>query len=135
MKNAEGGSGDGKPRPILERTKAFALRVIRMYGTLPKTTEAQVIGKQVLRSGTSVGAQCREGHRSRSRAEFVSKLNGALMELEETTYWLELLSEAAILPANRLQELHQEANELTAILISIINNTKRKAEGGKQNAE
>jgi four helix bundle protein len=130
MKNEECKNGDGKPLPILERTKRFALRIIRLYAALPKTTEAQVIGKQILRSGTSVGAQCREGHRGRSRAEFVSKMNGALMELEETAYWLELLGDAEIVPVSRLTELRQEAGELTAILVSIINNTKRKA-GGK----
>ena len=67
-----------------ERTKAFALRIIRLYTALPKSTEAQVIGKQVLRSGTSVGAQVREGKRSRSDAELVSNIEGGLQELEET---------------------------------------------------
>ena len=127
---AEGREERGAPEPILERTKRFALRIIRLYGALPSTTEAQVIGKQVLRSGTSVGAQCREGHRSRSKAEFISKLNGALMELEETAYWLELLSEAEIVPSSRLSELRGEADELTAILVTIINNARRgKADG------
>ena len=68
------------------RTKAFALRVIRLYVALPKTTEAQVIGKQVLRSGTSVGALYREAKRARSTSEFVSKIEGGLQELEETVY-------------------------------------------------
>ena len=71
-----------------ERTKRFALRVIRLYIALPKSTEAQVLGKQVLRSGTSVGAHYREAHRARSTAEFVTKLEGGLQELEETaTGW------------------------------------------------
>ena len=125
MINAEGRKERAAPEPILERTKRFALRIIRLYGALPSTTEAQVIGKQVLRSGTSVGAQCREGHRSRSKAEFISKLNGALMELEETTYWLELLSEAEIVLPTRLSELRGEADELTAILVTIINNARK----------
>jgi len=75
-----------KAKDILERTKAFALRIIRLYTALPKSTEAQVIGKQVLRSGTSVGAHVREGKRSRSDAELVSKIEGGLQELEETVY-------------------------------------------------
>lgn len=71
---------------LLERTKAFAVRIIRLYTTLPKSTEAQVIGKQLLRSGTSVGAHIREGKRSHSDAELISKTEGALQEHEETSY-------------------------------------------------
>jgi four helix bundle protein len=108
------------------RTKAFALRVIRLYGALPKTTEAQVIGKQVLRSGTSVGAHYREASRSRSSAEFVSKVQGALMELEESSYWLELLSDAAIVPADRLLPLQDEVLQLTAIMVTCIKNVKQR---------
>lgn len=133
MQNEECKKKGDKPRPILQRTKEFALRVIRLYGALPTTTEAQVIGKQVLRSGTSVGAQCREGHRSRSKAEFISKMNGALMELEETTYWLELLIDSKIVPKPRLTDMLGEADELAAILVSIINNTKEK--GGMKKAK
>ena len=91
------------------RTKHFGLRIIRLFVALPKTTEAQVLGKQLLRSGTSVGAHYREGHRARSNAEFISKLEGALQELEETAYWLELLSESGMLPASRLAELERFA--------------------------
>ena len=81
----------GTPRDLKTHTKAFALRIIRLYGALPKTAEAQVIGKQLLRSGTSVGAHYREAVRSRSTAKFISKVEGALMELEESGYWLETL--------------------------------------------
>ena len=102
-----------------------------IYVALPKSTESQILGKQVLRSGTSVGAQCREGHRSRSKAEFISKMNGALMELEETSYWLELLTDTKIMSAARLTDLRVEAGELTAIIVTIIKNTKRKAEDRK----
>src|SRR5438874_9031083 len=84
---------DKKPEDLKVRTKRFALRILRMYAALPATTEAQVLGKQVLRSGTSVGAHYREGHRARSSAEFVSKMEVGLQELDETSYWLELLSE------------------------------------------
>jgi four helix bundle protein len=89
---------DKKLIDLKTRTKAFALRVIRLYSALPQTPVAQVIGKQLLRSGTSVGAHYREGARSRSDAEFISKLEGALQELEETAYWLELLGESGTLP-------------------------------------
>ena len=76
---------------LKDRTKRFALEVIRLSGSLPKTTEAQVIGKQVLRSGTSVGAHYREAQRAKSDADFISKIEGGLQELDETAYWLELL--------------------------------------------
>src|SRR4051794_33106305 len=88
----------GEPADLRKRTKQYALRVIRLYTALPTTTQAQVIGKQLLRSGTSVGAHYREGCRARSTAEFVNKLQGGLQELEETSYWLELLAESGILP-------------------------------------
>jgi four helix bundle protein len=84
---------------LRSRTKAFALRVIRLYRALPKITEAQVLGKQLLRSGTSVGAQYREAVRARSRAEFISKIETALQELEETIYWIELLADGGIVRA------------------------------------
>ena len=111
---------------LKERTKAFALRIIRLYSALPNTTVAQVLGKQVLRSGTSVGAHYREAHRARSTAEFVSKLNGGLQELEETAYWLELLTEAAIVEPDRLKPLSQETEELTAIFVTLVKNAKAK---------
>ena len=107
------------------RTKRFALRIIRLFGALPKTTEAQVLGKQMLRSGTSVGAHYREATRARSDAEFVSKIDVALAELEETAYWLELLAESDIVASARLEELRGEANELLAILVTCVKKVKR----------
>lgn len=115
-----------KPRDLKLRTKSFALRIIRLFGALPKTTEAQVIGKQVLRSGTSVGAHYREAVRARSTAEFVSKIEGGLAELEETGYWLELLAESGIVPEARLTEILSETNELTAILVTCAKNSKSR---------
>ena len=76
---------------LRERTKTFALRVVRMFSALPKTTEAQVLGKQLLRSGTSIGANYREAFRARSKAEFIAKCGDSLREIEESAYWLELL--------------------------------------------
>ena len=115
----------GQQVDLKTRTKQFALRIIRLYSALPKTTTAQVIGKQLLRSGTSVGAHYREACRARSTAEFVSKVGGGLQELEETAYWIELLVESEIQEAARLADLQQEANELTAILITCAKNAKR----------
>jgi four helix bundle protein len=109
------------------RTKQFALRVIRLFSALPKRTEAQVIGKQVLRSGNSVGANFREAHRARSDAEFVSKLGDCLKELEETSYWLELLADAEIVPADRLAPLLDECNQLLAIITTIAKKVKSGA--------
>jgi four helix bundle protein len=113
-----------KPEELRGRTKQFALRVIRLFVALPKTTEAQVLGKQVLRSATSVGAHYREAHRARSNAEFISKLEGGLQELEETSYWLELLVESGIVAEARMADLLQEADELTAILVTCVKRAK-----------
>jgi len=107
------------------RTKEFALRVIKLFGALPKTTVAQVIGKQVLRSATSVGAHYREASRARSTPEFVSKLGGAQQELEETAYWFELLVESGIVKSVKLVELQKEAEELGKIFTTCIKNAKK----------
>jgi four helix bundle protein len=88
-------------RDLQQRTRRFALRVIRTFSRLPKSTEAQVLGKQLLRSGTSVGANYREEYRGRSKAEFIAKCGDSLRELEETAYWLELLLEAGIVAARK----------------------------------
>ena len=106
------------------RTKRFALQIIRMFTALPKAIEAQVIGRQVLRSGKSVGANYREAYRSRSRAEFIAKAGDCLKELEETAYWLELLIEGGIVAEKQLAALQKECNELTAIFVTIIKRTK-----------
>jgi four helix bundle protein len=95
-----------------------------MYSSLPKSAEARVLGTQVLRSGTSVGANYREAFQGRSKAEFIAKMGDCLKELEETTYWFELLTEGNILPKNKLSGLLQESKELTAIFVTIIKNTK-----------
>jgi four helix bundle protein len=118
----------GEPGDLRERTKAFALRIVRLYCALPKTSLAQVLGKQVLRSGTSVGAQYREACRARSTAEFISKIESSLQELDEASYWLELLVESDTVPAARMANLRNEADELTAILPSSAMTAKK----GKQ---
>jgi four helix bundle protein len=109
------------------RTKQFALRVVRAYAAMPKGTAAQVIGKQMLRAGTSVGAHYRESIRARSTAEFVSKVEGALQELDESLYWMELCVESGVLETKRLNELMAEANQLIAILTTCAKNTKKRS--------
>jgi four helix bundle protein len=115
----------GQRTDLKTRTKAFALRIIRLYCALPNTPAAQVLGKQLLRSGTSVGAHYREASRARSTAEFVSKIEGGLQELEETAYWLELLTESGIVLPERLGDLLQETNALTAILVACAKHAKQ----------
>jgi four helix bundle protein len=115
-----------KTTELAIRTKKFALRIIRLYSALPKSNAAQVIGRQLLRSGTSVGAQYREAECARSISEFVSKLGGAQQEIRETTYWLELLAEGAIVPERRLEQLYDESKQLYAMLTASINTAKRR---------
>jgi four helix bundle protein len=112
---------------LKDRTRGFALRIIRLYTALPKSSESQIIGKQVLRSGTAVGANYREGLRARSKSEYAAKLNIGLMELEETLYWLELLEQAGIVSASRLALLKAETCELTAIFVALIKMARTKA--------
>jgi four helix bundle protein len=109
---------------LKERTKVFALSVVRMFAGLPKAAEAQVLGRQVLRSGTSVGANYREAYRGRSKAEFVSKCGDSLRELEETAYWLELLVESGIMAGDKISSLRQECHELTAIFVTILKRSR-----------
>ena len=114
------------PVDLETRTTEFALRVIKLYSALPKTTEAQVLGKQLLRCGTSVGAHYREAKRAKSSLDFVSKVEGALQELDETSYWLELIERSEIMPARRLAPLRNEAIELTKILVTVVKQVKEK---------
>ena len=115
---------DGKNQDLKTRTRKFALRIIRLYKALPNSVEAQIIGKQILRSGTSVGAQYREGTRARSTAEFTSKIESASQELEETIYWFELLLESEIFKPEKLKDLQAEADELMAIFVSSVKKAK-----------
>ncbi len=117
-----------KSPDIQERLMMFSLRIVKLYASLPKNTVAQTLGKQLLRSGTSVGAQQREAHRARSDAEFISKLNSALQELDETSYWLELLVRGEVFQEKRLLPLLEEASQLTAIFVASIRTVhKRKS--------
>jgi four helix bundle protein len=117
--------GEQKDPPDLgARTKDFALRVIRLFSALPKTAEARVLGKQVLRSGSSVGANYREAHRSRSKPEFIAKIGDCLKELDETAYWLELLADSGIIAPAKLSALRDECGQLLAIFTTISKKAK-----------
>ncbi len=100
---------------LKHRTKAFAIRIVKLFRSLPKTEEARIIGRQVLRSGTSVAANYRAVCRARSKAEFISKIGVVVEEADETVFWLEMLVETKIVPAQKLADLLKEANELLAI--------------------
>src|SRR2546423_2564845 len=108
-----------------DRTKQFAAATIRLFVKLPKgVEEVRIMGRQLLRSGTSVAAHVREASRARSGEEFVSKLGGALQEADESQLWLELLREECAIDAALTQPLEMESDELMAIMITIINKTK-----------
>ena len=117
-------NGEEGARDLGVRTKEFALRIVRMYGGLPRSTEAQVLGKQVLRSGTAVGANYREANRARSKPEFIAKIGDCLKELDETAYWLELLADSSIVPAAKLAALRDECDQLLAIFTTIAKKAK-----------
>jgi four helix bundle protein len=117
----------GPPIDHRARTKQFALRVIKAYSALPTSNAAQIIGKQLLRAGTSVGAHYREASRARSDAEFISKLEVGIQELDESAYWMELLVESGIMDRERLDRLQSESNELLLILITCVKNVKQKS--------
>jgi four helix bundle protein len=112
-------------KDLKPRTKTFALRIIKMYSALPKTdTVAQVLGKQVLRSGTSVGANYREASRGRSKAEFISKIGDCLKEIEETEYWLELLVDSGSISNAKMAGILDETRQLIAIFTTIDKHSK-----------
>ena len=109
-----------------DRTSEFALRTIRMYSSLSKSDAvAQVLGKQVLRSATSIGANYREAGRARSKAEFISKIGDCLKEAAETDYWFDLLVRSDCISRSRMKDLLNEVLELIAILTTIDKNAKR----------
>jgi len=113
---------------LRKRTKAFALRVLKLVDALPKTASGRALGSQLVRSGTSVAANYRAARRAKSTAHFLSKLGDVEEEADETLFWLELLEEFGIVPAKRLLELKKEADELVAITVASINTAKRKSE-------
>lgn len=116
-----------KNEELKERTKRFALRVIRMTESLPRQMSADVLGRQVLRSATSVAANYRAACRAKSRADFISKMGTVEEEADETGFWLELIAGSGMLPAGKLNELQREAGELTAIAVASIRTSRRRA--------
>ena len=109
------GNALDRAKALQDRTKEFAIRVVRMFRSLPKTDEARILGKQVLRSATSVAANYRAACRSRSKAEFTAKMGVVVEETDETVFWLELLVETGVVPMSKMEGLVSEANELVAI--------------------
>ncbi len=115
-----------KSESLRDRTKAFALRIIRMFVALPKEDAARTLGKQVLRSGTAVAAIYREACRARSDAELLAKLGMVEQELDETMLWLELLSESEIVKKERLLPLIDETEQLLKMIVAAMKKLKSK---------
>jgi len=113
------------PKELQVRTKAFALRIIKLVDVLPRSAAGQIIGRQLLRSATSVGANYRAACRAQSHAEFAAKLSIVVEEADETVYWLELLEESSLVKKERLSELLKEANELLAISVAARKTAKK----------
>ncbi len=107
------------------RTRQFALRAIKRVEALPKGRTADVIGRQLLRSATSVGANYRASCRARSTAEFLSKLGIVEEEADECVYWLELIADSELLPVGRLQEILEEANQIVAMTVASIKTARK----------
>lgn len=111
---------------LKQRTKQFALRIMKLVAALPNTPIGRAIGGQLIRCGTSVGANYRAACRGRSRADFIAKLGIVVEESDESAYWLELVIDGKLLKHERVEPLLQEANELTAIFTSSINTSRSK---------
>lgn len=121
------GEKEKRPRQDLrKRLKEYALRILKLYDSLPKHGSVHIVTHQLVRSGTSPGAQYREACRAKSNADFISKLEGALQELDESDGWLELLIEGKYVPKNKLQPLRDETNELIAIFVTMVVNAKKR---------
>jgi four helix bundle protein len=117
---------DEEPEDQRQRTTDYGVEVVALFCRLPKEEHARILGRQMLRSGRSVGAQYREGKRAKSNADLISKLEGALQELDETDYWLELLERSHCLRGVDFQHVKSETQELIAILTSIVIKLKRR---------
>jgi four helix bundle protein len=114
-----------KAAALKQRTKAFAIRIVKLFRSLPHTPDAQTLGKQVLRSGTSVAANYRAVCRARSKAEFIAKMGIVQEEADETVFWLELLTETDVLSTDRTKDLLKEANELLAVFGASLRTSKQ----------
>jgi four helix bundle protein len=126
MQNSEWGVKQMEETYLKERTKSFALNVIKLVESLPKGRTADVIGRQLLDAGTSVGANYRAACRARSPADFISKMGIVEEEADETIYWMELLVKARLLQENDISALLEEANQILAMTVSSIKTARRK---------
>jgi len=113
-------------KDLRQRTKRFALRIIKLVEALPRGRTADVIGRQLLRSGTSVGANYRAACRAKSAADFISKMGTVEEEADESLFWMELLVEGEIMQASKLESLMKEADEILAITVSSIKTAKTR---------
>lgn len=118
---------------LKRRTKQFALRIMRLVDALPNTMAGRAIGNQIIRSGTSVGANYRAACRGRSKAEFIAKLGVVVEEADECCFWLELIVDGELLPKDKVDPLLLEANELTAIFVSSVKTTKSNQKSAIKN--
>ncbi len=116
-----------KNENLKHRTKAYALRIIKVVEALPKTMTGRTLGNQLLRSGTSVGANYRAACRAKSNADFISKMGIVEEEADESLYWMELLIESSLMSASKLSALMKEGNELVAIIVTSINTARGSA--------
>lgn len=126
-RNAEGKIQEAvvkKDNVILNKTKSFALRIIKLYNYLKNEQNEFVLSKQILRSGTSIGANVREGNRGQTKPDFYSKLNIALKEAAETEYWLELLHESGYLTTDQFESINKDCSEIIALLVAITKTQK-----------
>ena len=124
---AERPSPSRTPEDIQKRTYRFALRVIKLARAMPRDVAGSVLGRQVLRSGTRIGANCEEAKAAQSRADFVSKLSLSLKEARETLYWMRLVRDAELVRPTRVANLVAESDEIVSILTSIVRKTKSRA--------
>jgi len=122
------------PEELRQRTKRFAIYIIRFCASLPRTDEARVIGRQLLRSGTSVGANYRAVCRPRSAPDFIAKLGIVIEEVDETLYWLEILVEAKIVASDMGIDLRREAEALTRIFVTSRTTARRNAHESRSRA-
>jgi four helix bundle protein len=116
-----------KATELKQRTKRFAIRLVNLFRSLPHSPDAQTLGKQLLRSGTSVAANYRSVCRARSQAEFIARMGVVVEEADETVFWLELMGETGIIRPERTKNLLNEGNELVAIFGASLRTSKRGA--------
>ena len=117
---------------LCDRTKQFALRIIRVVDSLPRSSAGEIIGRQLLKAGTSVAANYRASQRARSRAEFRAKLGIVEEEADESCFWLDLIMDAGLIKASRVASLRQEAHEITAIVVASLRTAKQRSRNSER---